>query len=707
MKMIPIRNYLDMSASAPTLTRLATGLSATLLVLGLGAVTRPAVAQDPGLEAARRVVALSALGAKEYAEGSFNGTIVSNEEVEEARLFLTEARRAATGLPAGLRAATLALLDSAAALVDTTGPAARLSGLAGQVDALLRHELGALGDAPPSLRPSYALGRRLFLQHCTECHGDGGAGDGFRAPRLDPPPADLTDAVALADQSPLDHFRKIRLGVSGTDMEGFEDVLEDDEIWAVAWYVTRLRSNDETRDRGAAVFRRLCRTCQPPDETGPGGLSAAPADLADPEATAAATDEQMATAVRRMGASAGVPLDSTDTEAVVQYLRTLPLAWEDASGAGRSFALTHTQLARAMREARDGKPERASALVFDAYSAFEAVEADVRLRDPALVGSVEAGFSDLRGQLAGGTELGSSAQSYRALTADLRAAQEVLEGPSSPVGLFLQSFVLLLREGLEAILIVGALATVVVRAGVPERRRDMWWGVGGAVVASVVTAVLLESVFRLGVAEREALEGIVMLLATAVLLSVSYWLLAKVEVRHWKEFVTTKARQALTSGSMWTLAGAAFLAVYREGFETVLFYKALFITAEGHGAGSIAVGGVAAAFCLIGVYWGIAYAGLRIPMRAFFGTTSAILFYMAFTFAGKGIAELQESQLLHTTLLDWAPSVPWMGIYPTVQTTVIQVGLLGLLLFGVVWTFVMHPRRMATRMVLQRGPRDR
>ena len=104
---------------------------------------------------------------------------------------------------------------------------------------------------------------------------------------------------------------------------------------------------------------------------------------------------------------------------------------------------------------------------------------------------------------------------------------------------------------------------------------------------------------------------------------------------------------------------------------------------------------MAATVCLVGIYLGVAYAGVRIPMRIFFGATSAILFYMAFTFAGKGISELQESQLVNTTLVDWAPHVPWMGIYPTVQTTVVQAGLVGLLLFGVFWTFVMQPRRSA------------
>jgi high-affinity iron transporter len=673
------------------------GVTAVLLACGLGLGSAPAPAQDAPVEAARRVIAMTSLASKEYADGVTGGRIVSQEEIDEAALFLGEARRATRGLPHALGEVAAGLIDSALAVVQSTGPAVEISRFAEGIAAHLRDALGTVEDSPPSLRPTLALGRRLFLRNCTECHGDGGAGDGHRAPGLDPPPADLTEATALADQAPLDHFRKIRFGVSGTDMDGFEDLLEDEEIWAVTWYVARLRADDQTRELGEAVFRRLCPECRGPDGDATARLLTAPTALVDPTAVATATDDELGEIVRREAASAGVPITGRDAEAVVSYLRTLPFALEDGSGARRAFAMARTELTRAVREARAGRFDRASALAFDAYAAFEEVETEVRLRDPALVTSVEASFAALRGRLARGDRVEELIESYRALDAELRGAQSLLETPSSTVGLFLQSFILLVREGLEAILIVGALATVVVRAGVPERRRDVWWGAGAALGASLVTAVLLESVFRLGVAEQEALEGVIMLLATAVLLSVSYWLLAKVEVHHWKAFVTAKAQRALTSGSMVTLAGAAFLAVYREGFETVLFYKALFITADGQGAGSIGAGALAAAVCLVGIYIGIAYAGVRIPMRVFFGATSAILFYMAFTFAGKGIAELQESQLIDITLLDWAPHVPWMGVYPTLQTTVIQVGLLGLLMFGVVWTFVMQPRRLAAR----------
>ena len=639
---------------------------------------------------------MSSLAAKEYADGVSGGFVVSQDEVDEAVAFLGEARRAATTLPHSVAATTMALVDSALAIVRGVGHAEQVERLAHEVASELRAAIDGTDDAIPLLRPSLALGSRLFAQNCTDCHGTSGAGDGFRASNLDPRPADLRDAGLLADQSPLDHFRKIRFGVSGTDMEGFEDHLTDGEIWAVVSYVTRFRSPDANRSHGETVFARLCPTCADDDVTTPAGLTV-PNRLADPTQIIKSTDEDLFQEVIRLAAITDVAIDSAEAAAAVGYLRTLPFAYDDATGAARTFALVRTELARALRGAREERWEAAAATVFDAYAAFEAVETEVRLRDPALAAALEGRFGRLRGRIGRGDDAASLVPTYDMLAADLATAQALLDRPSSTVGLFVQSFVLLLREGLEAILIVGALATLIVRAGAPERRRDVWWGVGAAVAASIVTAVLLESVFRFGVAEQEALEGFVMLLAAGVLVWVSYWLLAKIDVQRWKAFVTSKAHRAVTSGSVLTLAGAAFLAVYREGFETILFYKALVITADGQGTGSILLGAVAAAVCLVGIYAGIAYAGLKIPMRPFFGATSAILFYMAFTFAGKGIAELQESQLVNTTLLDWAPHVPWMGIYPTLQTTVIQAALLGLLVVGVMWTFLIPTQRLVTR----------
>ena len=271
-----------------------------------------------------------------------------------------------------------------------------------------------------------------------------------------------------------------------------------------------------------------------------------------------------------------------------------------------------------------------------------------------LANALEAGFASLRTRAAGGATLEELRVIHTQLLADLENAERVVADRLSPLNLFLQSFILLLREGLEAILVVGALMAFLLKTGAGHRRRDLHVGVVAAIGASLLTALLLETIFQVSRASQEALEGGVMLAATAMLFYVSYWLLSKMEVAKWNRFVKGRVQDAVSSGSALALASVAFLAVYREGFETVLFYKALFLT----GAGSVlpvVLGMVLGGVCLAAVYLAINRWGVKIPLKPFFGVTSAFLYYMAFVFAGKGIAELQEGGVVGTTILAWAP----------------------------------------------------
>ena len=200
-----------------------------------------------------------------------------------------------------------------------------------------------------------------------------------------------------------------------------------------------------------------------------------------------------------------------------------------------------------------------------------------------------------------------------------------------------------MREGLEAILIIGALLTFLAKTGAQDRKRDIHVGVGAAVLASLFTAVLLETVFQVTPARREVLEGAVMLTASAVLFYVSYWLLSKIEVARWNQFVKSQVQDAVTSGSALALATAAFLAVYREGFETVLFYKALVLAGPAGSTFVPVTAGIAlGSLVLVAVYYAINRFGVRLPLKPFFAVTGLFLYYMAFLFAGRGIAELQE-----------------------------------------------------------------
>jgi len=184
--------------------------------------------------------------------------------------------------------------------------------------------------------------------------------------------------------------------------------------------------------------------------------------------------------------------------------------------------------------------------------------------------------------------------------------------------------------------------------------------------------------------QREMMEGVTMLLAAAVLFYVSYWLLSKIEVAKWTAFVHGKMQSALSSGSGAALSAVAFLAVYREGFETILFYKALFTSAGSSGV-SVVAGIAAGAVGLVAVYLLINQLGLRVAMKPFFAVTGAMLYYMAFVFAGKGIAELQGAQLIPLTVIDGAPRIPVLGIYPTLESLLVQGLLLALAVAAAIW----------------------
>jgi high-affinity iron transporter len=364
-------------------------------------------------------------------------------------------------------------------------------------------------------------------------------------------------------------------------------------------------------------------------------------------------------------------LSDEDRWAVAAYAVTLQYG---GSAAAAVFAAVRRQLDSAVSS-------RSDKVAFDAYLTFEEVETDVRARNASLAGRLEGEFARLRERTAAGAAPEELRALQRTLLGDLENAERVATDHASGTNLFVQSLLLLVREGFEAILIIAALMTFLTKAGEEARRREVAWGAWAAVGASIVTAVLFELLIETTPGQRDALEGATMLVAVAVLFYVSYWLLSKIEADKWNAFLKGKMRQALSSGSALALASVAFLAVYREGVETILFYKALLVSGGSGEAGAV-LGGVAlGAAALVVLYVLIMRLGVRIPMKPFFAVTGALLYYMAFVFAGKGIAELQEGRMVATTVipaLEWL-RVPFLGIYPTVQSLALQ-GLLALLL---------------------------
>jgi high-affinity iron transporter len=644
-------------------------IGVTQLLLLLAAPQTP---QQPGggdpAPTVRRVANTTRLAAEEYRAGVVRGRVVAPNEVAEARLFLAEARRSAALLPVAQSRGAIASIDSIATLIDAVAPADTLDAHADRLASALAHRLGVTLDETPAEAPSVARGADVYRTNCASCHGAVGAGDGPMAASLAPRPADLT-AASQRGASPLDYYHRITIGVAGTAMPSFETRLPAEDRWAAAVYASLLRL--------------------------PAADGAVPPALRNFAITARMSDS---TALAAMGVS-GAPSQSD----LARLARLRAYRQDGAAGSDAVFSMVRAQLDSAFALAARGDGAAASTKAFDAYMTFEQVERSVRAKNVGLADALETAFATLRTRAAGGATTAELGDIRADLGAGLENAERVVGDRLSPLNLFFQSFVLLLREGLEAILIVGALLTFLAKTGASHRRRDIHIGVVAALGASLLTAVVLETVFQVAPARREALEGLTMVLATGVLFYVSYWLLSKMEVVKWNHFVKSKVQDAVTSGSSLALASAAFLAVYREGFETVLFYKALFVSGGAGGTVMPVVGGMlGGGAVLVAVYVAINRFGVRLPLKPFFAVTSAFLYYMAFVFAGKGIAELQEGGFISTTIVTSAPGlrVPALGIYPTVESLVAQGVLLALFVAALAWTFVIEPRRLRVTSVL-------
>ncbi|HGW4575291.1 TPA: FTR1 family protein, partial [Escherichia coli] len=236
---------------------------------------------------------------------------------------------------------------------------------------------------------------------------------------------------------------------------------------------------------------------------------------------------------------------------------------------------------------------------------------------------------------------------------------------------------IIVREGLEALLIVAAIVAYMVKNNHQDKLPLIRQSVIVALIASVITAAIFQMLFTNSGASRELLEGITMLIAVVMLFFMSYWLLSKVEARHWKAWLEGKLSHSLSRGSLVGLWLTSFLAVYREGAETVLFYYALIgdaNTVSGHMA--IGAGFVIGCVVLLLAWLVMRYSVVRLPLKPFFMFTGSFMYLMAFVFAGKGVLELVEGKLFQPTLINGFPEISWLGIYPYVETLLPQVVLL-------------------------------
>lgn len=307
---------------------------------------------------------------------------------------------------------------------------------------------------------------------------------------------------------------------------------------------------------------------------------------------------------------------------------------------------------------------------------------------------VEAVFRDLRVGIRDGApidEVRSHVETLsRLVTEDGTALDALGAGESVGWGGFVAAFLILLREGVEALLVVAAVVTYVVKAGRRDQLRGVYLGVAAAIAVSIGLAWLFSSLTSsadLGMAQ-ELIEGIAGALAVIMLIYISSWILSKSEGDAWHRYITNTVDAHAENGNKWALFTVVFLAVTREGFETILFFVPVFGAAQTASDHLLIWAGMAAAVAVLAVLFvAVRRFGVRLPLRPFFRWTSALLAILAITIAGGAAKEFQDAMILDATPVAGVPQIEWLGLYPTVETLAAQGIVTAIVLGLMVWQF--------------------
>jgi|LNAP01.1.fsa_nt_gb high-affinity iron transporter len=593
-----------------------------------------ALAQD---ETAGRLVHLLDYIGVDYGGAVVGGAVVSNAEYAEMQEFTASVVELMGGLPQ--KPGRDELVAQAAVLraaVDGKAPAAEVAGLAAQ----LKTRVAALYELrlAPQRAPDVAAAAQLYAAHCASCHGAEGRGDGPAGQNLEPPPSDFHDPVRQGSQSLAMLYNTISYGVSGTAMSGFGNLPEQDR-WALAFYVGSLRYDEATRRAGAAAWQDGC--CRD--------------RFTDLSAVAGAVPDQVG------GSPAGE---------VLAYLRSAPQALGNSRG--ESLALARRLLAQSLASYRAGDGAGAYRQALAAYlDGFEPLEQALQAVDPALRLEVEKRMLAYREPLRASGSSADVGQLHADLLAALDRVETVLAAGSLDAKLaFASAFFILLREGLEAVLVLAAMFAFLGKAGRREAYRYLHIGWVGALAAGIATWTVAAYVISISGATRELSEGFTALLAAGILFYMGFWLHDKAHAQRWQAYINQHLG-SVGGRSLWLLAFVAFLAVYREVFETILFFQALWLQTTPAGQSMVLVGAGCGALVLAVVSWGLLRLSARLPLGLFFGVSAFLMYVLAIVFAGKGIVALQEAGILPASSIAF-PRVDLLGIYPTVQSLAAQ-----------------------------------
>ncbi|MFJ3148568.1 c-type cytochrome [Pseudomonas putida] len=598
--------------------RLLAWLPALLLGPVLALCSNLALAEAPA-EATKALHLLDYIGA-DYPPTVQDGKVIDDGEYREQQEFSAVLADLVKGLPAN--AEQNALEQGVQALrqaIDQRQEGAAVAKQARQLGARLAVAYEV--SQAPVITPDPARGASLYAQNCSICHGETGAGDGPAGVGLEPAPANLRDVSRLDQLSLFDLYNTLALGIDGTEMPSFADQLDDRQRWDVAAYI--------------ASF------------------------TAKPQAVKGDKTWNLADLARQTPAE----VVANEGNSVVEAFRAQRAQPPQVKrGPAQLLEYTASTLDRSLAAYRAGDRDQAYDLSVTAYlEGFELVESSLDNIDTQARKSTEKSLMAYRQSLQDGLPVAQAEQRLVDAKAKLEQAAKLLGSDGLSWSLsFVSGLLILLREGLEAILVLAAVLAFLRNTGQQSAVRSVNIGWGLALVAGFATWALAAYVIDVGGAQRELLEGCTALFAAVMVLWLGVWMHDRRHAAAWQDYIKSSL---VSGGGRFGFAVLAFFSVYRELFEVILFYETLWLQAGPAGHQAVLAGGATALVLLVGLAWVILRGSAKLPLSLFFSINAALLCVLSVVFAGHGVKALQEAGVLGTRPVSFF-EFDWLGIHP-------------------------------------------
>jgi high-affinity iron transporter len=599
-------------------------------------------------ENARMMVHLLDYIAVDYSMAVNQGKVINNDEYSEMQEFASTIHTLGISAPAAVRAD----IDVLNELILSKASQEKIASVSNSIKQKIisSYEL----EIAPKRWPDLDNGRQLYALNCKSCHGENGNGKGLLAEGLEPAPTNFHAPDKANGLSPFQAYNTIRLGVDNTAMRAFDE-LSDDEVWDLAFYVLSLPH------------------------------TAAEVNLDKQEIDFQVNLEKLASKSNQEFLESLQP--GPAAQELISALRLYPK--EIAEKSQGDYLKQAIDLLKASDRAyQKGDIAKARTLALTAYlEGVEPVEIQLRANDASFSAQLEGQLAKVRSAIESGKSPEEVSDAIQASVQMIYQAKQKLRDKTFTAWLaFLLSSSIILREGLEAFLVVITMLSVIRALKLPKANTYVHVGWLAAIAAGFLMWLAAGNLFNFSGAQRELMEGLIALFAVGVLLYLGFWMHSKSEAGKWQAYIKDKIQNLARTENLIGLSFLSFIVVFREAFESVLFLSALSLEI-GDSQQAAFGGGIVFAFAMLGIISVLIMRySKKLPIAKLFKYSAIIISGLAVILTGKGLSAIQEAGSISISVMPIDFRIEALGFYPTWETTIGQLAILALIL--VLWNVI-------------------